>query len=575
MKQIYRLNPGDREIFEKSNNDPSWFFDFYLKGKTSGTYWRKVTETSNISKIDEIIKRWQKGYEILLDEWYKLHNPVEFDYGGHDYKVLMENNEPTFFENHGVVILPWWEKFWNASQKTRVIIGGYGSAKTWYEMNRNLKKMATTPYYRCFVIAPFAIQAAEVLTQAKRLINGTEYQKRFMPDGGFRTKPNPSITVKNDVCMESTMEFFSIEKNYDKLLNMSGDSFHVEQAEQLDDIDGLMEIISSRLRGQVAGRELEGIITFIANSTENGSPQLWDYYHEAESDPDSVISGSPKIWENPYITVSQLIEITKRIARGSSDPNIIERALEGAEPIGSGEHFSRDNLQKCRSTLMDDQMNKALNTPDSGAIRVVQPKAQVVEWSLPPEKDHLYLEVADPGWSNPPLRNSACVMVFDITEYPHVPAFIRAFSWVYGNHSPDPWIQKYIDYCMTYNCRYRNGFDSTGQQSGYGRNVHGLQNLYPWEFNLAGGNKYAYLNATKTMVSRGLYQFPDIPMLFSQLAKYKLPDEKIRQDLVATLILASGFIDYLFSTSDDSPANVVKDDEGRYKFHERSDGHRR
>jgi hypothetical protein len=45
---------------------------------------------------------------------------------------------------------------------------------------------------------------------------------------------------------------------------------------------------------------------------------------------------------------------------------------------------------------------------------------------------------------------------------------------------------------------------------------------------------------------RGLFQFPNIPMLFNQMAKYKLPDDKLRQDLVMTVVLAASYLDYLF-----------------------------
>ena len=574
MASLYRLNPGDRAIFEAANEDPNYFTEFYFKGKATGTYWRKITETSSIPEIDAIIQRWQLGYDILYEKWMKLNKPGIFEHDDVVYIVIFDNSEsPTFFNHHGTVVLDWWKEYWSAKQKTRVCIGGYGSAKTWMEMCRNLKKMATTPYYRCFVIAPFSIQATEVLTQAKRLLTGTEYQKRFMDDRGFRSRPNPAIIVRNDLCGESIMEFFSIEKNADKLLNLSGDAFHVEQAEQVDNLDGLLEIIGSRLRGQVAGLELEGIITFIANSDEGGNPQLWDYFDEAETDPDSVLATQPWIFDNPYITPNQLIEIAKRISRQGVQN--LDRALKGARPKGSGEHFPRESIEKCHSETLDEMMEIELKKENTKAILRTMPKAQVVEWSLPPEKDHIYLQAADPGYANPPARNSAAIMVFDITYFPEVPASLRAFYWVYGENSPDPWIMKYLEYCHTYGCIGRNGFDATGPQSGYGHFVHGLHMLNPWEVKMGGGTKYIYLNAAKTLMSRGKFAFPNIPMLFAQLSKYKLPDDKLRQDLVATLTVAAAQLDWMFFGADDGIVDFKKNEDGRYQFHSRERDHQR
>lgn len=583
--RIYKLNEGDLEIFEKAKTIPDYFTEFYFKGQYTGTYWRPVEQKSNIPEINQIIDRWITGYDLLKDFWFRNNKPEFFDFKERSYQTLFDVslNEPTFFDHHGLVILPWWRDVWDAKQTTRVILGGYGSAKTWFEMVRNLKKMATTPYYRCVVVAPYAIQATEVLSQAKRLLYGTEYYKRFMDDHSVISRPNPRITVRNDLCVESTMEFFSIERNVDKLLNISADTFHVEQAEQLDNIDWLFEVLGSRQRGQVAGRELEGIITLIANSSEEGNPTLWDLIEEATDDKGNDISSDtiarqPWIYDNPYITPRQLVDIATRIVRGGVQN--LDRALKGARPKGSGEHFPLASIEASHNTQLDDLMNAQFD--ESGNIKegseakfVTMPKAQVVEWSLPPEKDHNYLEVADPGWANPPARNSAAIMVFDVTNFPVIPAQLRAFKWVYGNNSPEPWISTYLDYCIKYKCINMNAFDSTGPQAGYGQMVHGLRDLNPWEVNTGGGKKFIYLNAAKTLTAKGLIQFPNIPLLFSQMAKYKLPDEKLRQDLVMTLMIAAAYLNILFYGQPGDETQEKPNHDGRYPFRDRGSTHKR
>lgn len=582
--KTYRLNEGDLEIFEKTKITPDYFTDFYFKGQYTGTYWRPVEQKSDIPEINEIIDRWVTGYDLLTDFWLSNNKPEFFDFKERSYQTQFDisSDKPTFFDNHGLSILPWWRDLWNAKQKTRVILGGFGSAKTWFEMCRSFVKMATTPYYRCAVVAPFSSQATEVLIQAKRLLYGTEYYKRFMDDRSITNRP-PKITVRNDLCVESTMEFFSIDKDSQKLLNLSLDAFHIEQAEQFDNIDKLFEDLGSRLRGQVAGRELEGIMTFIANSSEEGNPTLWDLIEEATDDEGNDISSDtiarqPWIYHNPYITVTQLIDISTRIKRAGIQN--LDRALKGTRPKGSGEHFPLTSIQACHNTQLDDLMNAEFDASGnlkegSRAKFVTMPKAQVVEWSLPPEENHIYLEVADPGWANPPARNSSAIMVFDVTEFPTIPAQLRAFKWVYGNNSPDPWIEAYLNYCLTYKCINLNAFDSTGPQAGYGQMVHGLRDLNPWEVNTGGGKKFIYLNAAKTLTARGMIQFPNIPLLFSQMAKYKLPDEKLRQDLVMTMMIAAAYLNILFYSQEGDESESEPNKDGRYPYRSRRNEHRR
>lgn len=418
----------------------------------------------------------------------------------------------------------------------------HNSAKSWEEMTANLIRAATLNNFRAVVIAPYSVQSMEIYEQVKILISGTEYDKRFV-QGRTPQKPFPRIVVKNDKVGESRIEFYSIQDGFDKILNLSFDCAHIEQAEQIEDIRGLMRVVGSRLRGQVGGRERLGIMTFVANSSLEENIELWDLYDEAIEHPEHVYAKSPTTFDNIYITPRQLKDIERRMG---DDPHIKDIALKGARPIGSGEHFPAESIQKSRSSMLDDMMQKGRDAKKDGYKYVVAPKAQVVSWRIPPDPKGTYFMCADPGWSNPPERNSAAIMVFEIGNFPQVPAHLHAFEWVYGNGAPEPWLNAYVDLCLQYNCVNRNVFDSTGLQAGYERWVHGLQDLGPWALNLGGAKKFIALNSAKTLMHRGLFQFPNIPMLFNQMAKYKLPDDKLRQDLVMTVVLAASYLDYLF-----------------------------
>lgn len=436
----------------------------------------------------------------------------------------------------------------------------HNSGKSWGEMLNNMIRMATLRQFRAFVLAPFQEQAKEIFDQVLNTIADTEYAKRFLI--AAPRSPRPKLIIGNDLVGESTMEFYPINENPEKVLNLSGDVAHIEQAEQLEEIQKLIRLVGSRFRGRVGGRERLGLIRFIANAEDN--TELWDLVDEAEEDPAEILYLAPSTFDNIHNTPRQLKIIAKRMG---SDPNIRASALKGARPIGSGEHFPHSAIAKCRADWLDDLMADGLKRELSGFHRVEAPKAGVVEWTIPPMENGIHLLVADPGWANPPERNSAAIMVFEITDFPTRPAHLRAFAWVYGNGSPDPWLQKYAEYCIEYNCVSRNAFDATGPQAGYERWVHGLHTLLPTPYNFGGVAKFVALNTTKKMINNGLLTFPNLPMLFNQMTKYKLPDDKIRQDLVMAVLVACNWLEQLYYEAGEGETDVEEEDT-RWKWHE-------
>lgn len=563
MASLYKLTDGDRAIFAATKTNPNFFTDYYLRSPTSGTWWREVDSGSKNVEVPEIkalVDRWERGYERLFDEWSKIGKPEQFEYANRKYNAVEEAMGIAFHDHHGILFLDWQVQLWHATQPTAVVLGGYGSGKSYGEMLINMIRMATLRQFRAFVLAPFQEQAKEIFDQILNVIADTEYAKRFLI--AQPRSPRPKIIVGNDLVGESTMEFYPINENPEKVLNLSGDVAHIEQAEQLEEIQKLIRLVGSRFRGRVGGRERLGLIRFIANAEDN--TELWDLVDEAEEDPAEILYLAPSTFDNIHNTPRQLKIIAKRMG---SDPNIRASALKGARPIGSGEHFPHSAIAKCRADWLDDLMADGLKRELSGFHRVEAPKAGVVEWTIPPMENGIHLLVADPGWANPPERNSAAIMVFEITDFPTRPAHLRAFAWVYGNGSPDPWLQKYAEYCIEYNCVSRNAFDATGPQAGYERWVHGLHTLLPTPYNFGGVAKFVALNTTKKMINNGLLTFPNLPMLFNQMTKYKLPDDKIRQDLVMAVLVACNWLEQLYYDVGEGETDVEEEDT-RWKWHE-------
>ncbi len=598
-KGLYKLTDGDRAIFARARAERNinYITNFYMRSEDSGTWGRRVTD-EDIAALEmpqsvEAALRWKTYYENLLLIWEHLRRPDFFGPDPKDpqdwsrcteeeyhirrnqldrvYRVMWEDSDdPVFHHPHGIQLIDWQLEASRSNHPIQVIVGGMGSSKTWGKAIPMAVRAITLPGYRGFALAPFSIQATEVHKQLLQMIEGT-YFERFLL--GAPTKPFPHLLFGNDLVGRTTIECYPILDDPGKVLTLTGDEAMVDQAEQIPDLDELIRNVGTRFRGLYRGRPRRGQITLIANSEDN--PQLWDWYDESVSDPDYVWAYNPGTYENFYLTVADLKRFEKQAGRTHEERRV---HLLGERPVGSGEHFPAESLNKCRARWLDDRMTDALNKGLRGYKRLEAKRVSVYEWEMPPEEGHRYIVVADPGWGDPPERNSAAISVWDITNFPKQPAIMRAFSWVFGGGSPNPWIAKFTEYVLTYKAIGMNGFDSTGFQSGYER-LTDLSTLMPTPVSLSGVNKYTYLTLTKKLMADGMFQMPSIVHIFSQCSKYRLPDEKLRQDLVMMLLVTAAMLEpyyYQDTQTDEDDRDYDPDDRwdragtgSREEFHER------
>lgn len=577
-EKLYQLTDGDRAIFERARklNDPSIITNYYLRNEDTGTYWRPVTQTDidelQMTESKQAAQRWRQGYEQLYDIWVKLGKP---DFYGPDlynpthwlalpekeyhkrreeldrvYRVQWELElvDPIFHHPHGKIFIPWQLDMHRSKHPIIVEIGGFGSAKTYGKIMTMLVRAITLPGYRALAIAPFSLQANEVHKLAVEMIEGTLFE-RFVV--GTPTRPQPQLILGNSLVGQTSIECYPGD-DPGKFLTLTVDEALVDQAEKMDgagtsDIDTLVRSLGSRFRGLIKGRPRVGQITFLANSADN--PQLWDLYDESNVDPDYIRAHSPATFDNIYLTVSDLKRFEKQVGKDDYQRGI---HLKGERPIGTGEHFSRETLEKCHDRSLDTIMVQALRAGVKGAVRQEAQRVAVHKWELPYEEGRHYVVAADAGYGNPPERNSPVVAVFDVTNFPEQPAVLRAFSWVYGNHSPNPFITQYVEYVNTYKAAGNNGYDATGPGGGYER-MKDFEFLFPMPVQLGGqGKKATYLNLIKKLMADGKILVPNIPHLFSQCSKYRTPDDKLRQDIVAMLIVLAAVLESRIYPSDDS-----------------------
>jgi hypothetical protein len=451
---------------------------------------------------------------------------------------------PIFQHPHGVQLIDWQLKLWQATQAVCVVPGGFGSSKTWGKLLCMLTNAVMLPGYRGFILAPYSVQSSEAYKQALQIIQGTKFERFVLRTP---TRPYPHLVLGNDVVGRNTIECYSVLDDPGKILTLSGDEAMVDQAEQIPDLDELVRNAGSRLRGQIRGRPRKGQVTLLANSADN--PMLWDWVDMADEDPEYVWSYSPGTYENPYLTIADLQRFERQVGRDDESRRV---HLEGGRPKGSGEHFPEASLVACHAKYLDERMDEAINAGKEGYIREEAKRVSVHRWEMPPEEDRMYIVAADPGWGDPPMRNAAAIGVWDISNFPETPAVMVAFSWVFGGGSPNPWMNMFTYYVMRYRAIGNCGIDGTGFQSGYEK-MTDLEDLLMTLVSLAGAKKYAYLNLTKKIMADGMFQVPNIPHLFSQCSKYKLPDNNLRQDIVMMLLVTAALLEPYYYFDLDEP----------------------
>lgn len=566
--ELYKLTDGDKAIFARARteNNPNWITNYYLRNDDSGTWWRVVTD-EQIAELEmpeskAAATSKKETYEALYDVWEDLGKP---DYFGPDqndpskyvylpeglYKKRAEelqrvyrlrydadSPDPIFHHPHGILLLPWHMEMYRARQPIQVIFGGFGSSKTYGKSLIMMTRAVTLPGYRAFALAPVSVQSEEVHKIITQMIEGTLFE-RFLISSPLR--PVPTLKFGNDYTGVTTIECYPIKDNTKKIRTLTGDEALVDQAEDLDAIDELIKDVGTRFRGQFRGRPRIGQITFLANSEDNA--QLWDRFDEADTNPRGVWSYAPSTFQNTYLTVKNLKDFEDSVGK---DEVSRRRYMKGERPIGSGEHFSAETLTKCRDLGSDERMNFHLAAGTPGWVRAESPRTAVYRWERPYEDGCKYIVVADTGYGDPPERNAAVVAVFKVDDFPKRPAQLVAFHWVFGGHSPKPWMAVYTKYVMDYKAIGMNGYDATGPGAGYSH-MTDINTLLPDPVMMGGQNKFLYLNLTKKLMAEGLIIVPaSIVHLFSQCAKYRIPDDNTRQDIVMMLLVASALLNPMY-----------------------------
>jgi hypothetical protein len=434
-------------------------------------------------------------------------------------------------------------------------ITNHNSGKTMGQATSLIVHGLELAQFRAFALAPLSIQAQEVYDLIMNMIADTEFEKRFLIKAP--TKPFPKIFFGYQDVGICRIECYPIAGKETKLRTLTGDCAIIDQAEHEQiDLREALRSIGTRFRGRVAknGRERLGTLTLVANSGDK--QELWDIYDEAESDPKNYLSINPSSYDNPYLTDADLQRFELQVGGSAEAKSMF---MFGKRPLGNGQHFSRQTLENMRDKSLDDMMSRGLarqeaTGDDYGFVKLEGKNVGTFEWLLPPIEGREYMVMSDPGTKDPPGRDSAVIMVWDITDFPGdvrqpKPAALVGFVWVYGGNKITTWANRFAEMVHRYKAIGKCGFDATGYQSGYDQWMNVLNQLFVEKISLAGNNKALCLNAAKMLTAREMLRTPAaVTHLYQQLARYEYPPEpkRLRQDIVMAFIMSAWWMQRLF-----------------------------
>jgi hypothetical protein len=520
----------------------------------------------------EIITLGRENPNIFTDYWFRPY--------GEEKGFLFDEN----FDPEGA----WQLKAHNAAQSDIIVVGGFFSGKTLgIGVSMFVWGCQTYPDFRFLGVANTLKQSRYMYDKIIALARNTPAERLIF---SAPLTPWPRIEIKfwwDDTLVESYLEWGSLDNKTasEAISGFEGDIICIDEAFQIPNLEDMLTILGTRVRGSFRGRERVGRFIMLTNSWEN--PYGWYLWDLASSDPMDHLSILVASKHNHNVTPDQLRRAAARIPEDERD-----RFLEGIRPQGKGIYFSNDSIYACEDALIGQLAEDFVRSQVPGWNVIYQHGAGIVYYTQPPEKGHKYLMFGDPGTKGAPNRDAPVWIVWDVTNFPNEPANLVAFWWGNGKGQIIAFIGTMVRFILMYR-PYMAGMDSTGTQKNaamainlhlrggriknpqilawLGKDIDTTKGIkIPKDIQLIGmdfsvGKKGQMLFSGKMMLDAHRFRWPkSIAGIRSQLSMYDPLDDKpskpkFPQDIVAVICMSAHAIQNLFAIELDE--NETEDDE--------------
>lgn len=523
-RTIYKLTDEDREILALGRNNLNEITSRWITHADSGTLY-----------VSDPRDEKHRGYPEIYELWRKAGEPhEEFDYNGRDMVAVESGRSlPDFLHKHGFEFIDWQQRMLLAAQSVHVIAGGFGSAKTAGVGMGAAVFCVMYPAFDFLNLGPILQQAKEMYELVLEEIFDTPFAEKFLIS--HRESPYPQIILGHSGVGRCRMMFMPADKQAKKAKSMSKDWICIDQAEDQPELTETSLNLRTRLRGTVRGRPRLARMTYIANSTDND--EFWEIFSRAEKDPERYFSINVSYQDNPHLTDSQKADMEDVVG---DDPDAVAQHLHGLRIEFGGDIFPKQLVKACQDAALDDMMARGQDkTISKMYITDTAPVVGIHRWLLPYDPMGEFYCFGDGGSANPPRRNSPAITIWNLRGFPDQPARMWGLWWIFGHGDIMPFFDALYDVIKTYKAYGRAYMDTTGTNKGLSQ---AFRQLYSVGINEVpfGNIKHLMINDMKVLMGQQMMRWPaKIRGLRQQLGRYKLPDDKIAQDLVVTLMMGA------------------------------------
>jgi len=426
----------------------------------------------------------------------------------------------------------WQVKATMASQKNIIILGGVGTGKTLWAAWAPFIFSCWYDDFRYLNLAPKLKQA----DLARSMIVSYRDSRVGKLIRRVASAPQPMVEVAfewpNGRVHRSRMTFGSLANGADAYMGFEADWINIDESFQLDS-DNFSEIyahLGTRLRGKTRSRRVRmGRFSQTTNPWANTFG--WYLVFLAEHNPKDYLFMRLSTLHNKNISEEQVRSIVEKIPRDQR-----MQFINGARPVGTGTFFSENDINICSKSALWTLWNESDAMIRTDTIEGLD----VTEFMVRPILHDQYITIADFGTGNAPYRNAPVVMTWNISRKPER---LDALWWGQGNKSMDPLIEKILEHYRVYAPVYV-GVDATGTQGHTAQIMEEIYNIRGYDFRVnpidtSGQRKAAYLTTLRMLIESHSIEWPKVDGIDAQLLSYKLPDNKIPQDLVMTMMMSA------------------------------------
>jgi intein/homing endonuclease len=402
-----------------------------------------------------------------------------------------------------------------------------------------LTKILTIPWYRGLNTSISSFQATLMFYDLLPIVESNPRVSRFIKD--IRTKPYPKITT----IWNSYLSFMTVGYQAQGIRGSEWDEINFDEG-GYERAEETLIALRGRLRGK---REngVERLARLSVTTSPTDVPWLrrrWERGVKGSRmevyDPQQYASLRSTLFDNHHIPAWQRDAIIRDLPE-----EMVQQEIMAEFPDWGDSEFPEKHINACETTALNAYMEHLINpivVQENGeettgtlckeAVYIELPHVGCTLWELPPQPGHIYVLASDPGTSSPPKRNTAVVLVFDVTAKPYRLVY---FHWVSGNGSYTPWLRSFRYALDKYQCVLR-GLDATGPQKALDELVLERDGIHVDSVNFS-RDKMGMLNALKMLLQNHDLEFPFIKGLRAQLRSYKSDDKDLAQDIVAALMV--------------------------------------